>query len=333
MSSSLSRQDIQPSPRRWAHALAMLAIALVYAACFTLIKAGLAYAPPLLFAGLRTLLAGAFLLVWLILRGRSFIPSHTGGPSVFLLALIGTSAVYGAMFLSPAQTSLGITIVLANLQPLATLVLAAFFLGERLTVSKGVGLGLGLLGIIVIAAPTVSTIGGSAGAGAALALVVSLASAIATVIVKRLDLRTDLLSVTAWQLILGSLPLLGASAIYERGQPITWNFEFVAALFALSAVGTALLTVAWYWLVQRDDIGWLTQFLYLVPTFGLGIAATTLGAVIRPSEALGAMMTLLATGIAFGTPMSPHDSVRGPGLDPDLSLRRRQPGAVNREGQ
>ncbi len=42
--------------------ISVLGLTLVYAVCFVAIKEGLAFAPPLLFAGLRAIIAGAALL-------------------------------------------------------------------------------------------------------------------------------------------------------------------------------------------------------------------------------------------------------------------------------
>ncbi|MDQ2807405.1 MAG: hypothetical protein M3Z04_10920, partial [Chloroflexota bacterium] len=44
------------------------------------------------------------------------------------------------------------------------------------------------------------------------------------------------------QLLLGSLPLLAASALFEAPARITWNGEFVGILLFLALVGTAFTT-------------------------------------------------------------------------------------------
>lgn len=41
---------------------------------------------------------------------------------------------------------------------------------------------------------------------------------------------TGLLAITAWQLILGSLPFLAVSSLVERQVPVTWNGQFVGVL-------------------------------------------------------------------------------------------------------
>jgi drug/metabolite transporter (DMT)-like permease len=100
-----------------------------------------------------------------------------------------------------------------------------------------------------------------------------------------------LLALAAWQLMIGSLPLLGASAVFEPNAGITWNIEFVGLLLFLALVGTSFTTALWYWLLQRMEVGRLTMFLFLVPVVGLGIAALAFGERVGPLE-LGAPRSL-----------------------------------------
>ncbi len=48
--------------RAWLEILTIVGLTLIYAACYALINAGLAFAPPLRFAGLRALIGGVALL-------------------------------------------------------------------------------------------------------------------------------------------------------------------------------------------------------------------------------------------------------------------------------
>lgn len=66
------RWAVRPTPL-------VLAFSAIYALCFTLIKASLRFAPPLLFAGLRILIGGVVLLALLaILAGRSCLAGELG---------------------------------------------------------------------------------------------------------------------------------------------------------------------------------------------------------------------------------------------------------------
>lgn len=278
------------------HILSVLAFTIIYAVCFTIIKAGLAYAPPLLYGGLRALIGGAALLGIVFVQRGPFLPDRGSWPALLALALTSTTITFAGMFLSPGRTGAGIASVLGNTQPLFTIVLAALWLNERLTRGKLVALLLGLIGVTLISAPAWTGAGGFSAVGALLALGASGGSAIGSVIVKRMRPR-NLMATAGWQLIIGSAPLLVASAAIERGTPVVWSGAFIGMLLFLALVGTSFATALWYWLIERSDVGHLTLFLFFTPVVGLGIAFVVFGERIGTLELIGIGVTIVGIGL------------------------------------
>lgn len=201
------------------------------------------------------------------------------------------------MFTSPAFTGAGIASVLGNTQPLAILVLAAIFLGETLTARKIVSLGIGLAGVTVLAAPSLALPGGSGFEGGLLALGASVSAGAASVMLKKLRPGRDLLALTAWQLIAGSLPLLGLSLVWESGEKIQWTRSFLGLLLFLSLAGTALSIWLWFWLLQKSEAGTLSLYLFAVPVFGLLLAYVAFGETLNGPQMIGVLLILFAIGI------------------------------------
>jgi drug/metabolite transporter (DMT)-like permease len=304
-----------------------LAFTVIYAACFAAIKAGLAFAPPLVFAGLRASIGGLALLGLVAALRRPLLPARREWPGVLLLAALSTTVGFGAMFLSPGRTGAGIASVLGNTQPLFAVVLAAVFLGERATGARLAALGLGTAGATLIAYPALAGADAYGTSGAVLALAASAGTAAGSVVLKRMQARGQLagrpvgrpagdspsagpapggysssfpalLVIAAWQLNIGSVPLLAFSWLAERGAPVIWSAEFITLLLSLALVGTSFATALWYWLVQRVEVGRLTMFLFFVPVVGLGIAVFVLGERVGPLELLGAAMAVAGVGAA-----------------------------------
>lgn len=280
-------------------ALTMLGITLIYATCFVAIKAGLAFAPPLFFGGIRALIAGAALLGIVALLGGPLFPPRKYWPWLIALATTATTITFGGMFLSPGRTGAGIASVLGNTQPFITLLLAALFLGEKITKSKAIVLVVGLIGVGLISAPAWLNSDIYSFLGSLAALASSAGAAAGNIIVKRMGTQINLLSMTAWQLFLGSLPLLIISAILENTAKVNWNLEFAAILLFLALVGTALTTALWYWLVQRGDVSRLALFFFLVPVFGLGLAAFIFGEKVSLFEVSGVILIIGAIGLVI----------------------------------
>jgi drug/metabolite transporter (DMT)-like permease len=274
--------------------LIVLGLTLVYALCFVAIKAGLAFAPPLRFAALRGLVGGAALLGLLVASRRALMPPRDSWPWITALAATATTIAFGAMFLSPGRTGAGVAAVLGNLQPVLVPALAATFLGERMSGGKWTALLLGLAGGILIAAPAFA---GPAGVdGPLLALAASLGLAASSIIAKRMQPQLDVLQLTAWQLVAGSLPLLLVSAITEAGVAIAWNSNFLGLLLFLALPGTAIANAVWYWLIRQGDVGRLSMFFFLVPVLGLLLGATVFAEPIGLLEGIGVGLTLAGIG-------------------------------------
>jgi drug/metabolite transporter (DMT)-like permease len=294
-------------PTRMAHVPARLQIVivvgltLIYAVCYVTIKAGLAFAPPLRFAGLRALLGGIALLslAWAT-RGR-LLPDRRHWPWILALGLLATTVSFAGMFLSPGRTTTGVASVLGNTQPLMLVILAALFLGEAFTARKLLALGLGLAGVAALSYPAWGGPQASGLPGPLLALAASGGAAAGSVIVKRMAPERDLLAVSAWQLILGSLPLFLGSVAVEPRAAVVWSSEFIVLLLFLALFGTSLATAAWYWLIQHEDVSRLSLFLFLVPLFGLAIGALFLHEQVTALGVLGALLAVSGTVIAMKT--------------------------------
>jgi drug/metabolite transporter (DMT)-like permease len=256
----------------------------------------LAFAPPLRFAALRALTAGAVLLAITAILRQPLFPRRRFWPGVGGLAISGTFFAFGAMFLSPGRTGAGIASVLGNTMPIIIIVMAAVFLGEPVTRGKAVALALGFVGVSFIAYPAITDPSGSGLLSAVLPLTAATGFASASILIKRMGVGDALLSITAWQLMIGGALLLPAAEWLERGAAVAWGPEFISLLLFLALLGTALTTVLWYWLVQQDDVGRLSLVLFLVPVLGLGLAVALFGESVGILEAIGVVMTLAGIG-------------------------------------
>jgi O-acetylserine/cysteine efflux transporter len=275
--------------------VAVLVLVPIYALCFVSIKAGLPYAPPLRFAGLRLMIAGVSLLLLALAFHHSLWLSPKTWLWVVPLALSVGTINYGAMFLSPGRAGAGIASVLGNAQALFIIVLAILFLGEHFTRAKGLALVLGLLGVLLISASDLMGANAYGLSGALLALLSSAGVAVGSVLVKRFAVGWSVLTVTAWALLLGSLPLLGGSLLLERTAEVRWTQTFLGLLFFLALLGSAFTTSVWYWLVQRDDVSRLSLFLFLVPVCGVLFAVHFFHEEFTLFDGLGIILTI--TGI------------------------------------
>lgn len=280
----------------------VVVLAGVYAVCYSAIKAGLAYAPPLRFGGLRALLGGMVLLGILAGRRQGVRPPPRTGPWVAALALTGVVVGYGAMFSSPGRAGAGLASVVGNTGPLIMTLLAWLALRERITPTRTVALLLGAAGVTIIADPwRVGTATVSIG-DLSIPLLAALGTASESVLFKRAAIGRGFLQVAAWQLILGGVALLAASAWLERRDAVEWNFSFAALLAFLAVVGTALALGVWYWLMQQDELSRLGILLFATPVMGLAVAVIWVGERPGPRTLVGAAVTVAGLALLASRP-------------------------------
>lgn len=136
--------------------LMAISVMFLWALCFPLISLGLDYAPPLLFAFLRALIAGLSLLLIAKLSGRPAIKGKRNWSAVVVIGFTATSIGFWGMFYAGGILAPGIATVLTNTQPFIALVLGWFVLKETLNSSSLLGFSLGFFGVILISADSIS---------------------------------------------------------------------------------------------------------------------------------------------------------------------------------
>ncbi|MDO9291886.1 MAG: EamA family transporter [Hydrogenophaga sp.] len=274
------------------HLLLALAVVFVWGTNFVVIRWGLDGLPPFLFATLRFTFSA---LPWLL-----FIPRPTA-PWRKLAAfgvLLGVGQ-FGLLFLAMRSSiSPGLASLVVQVQVFFTIGLSLLLMGERVRGFQIVGLLLALAGLGVIAlnldAAVVTWLG--------LALVLSAAFfwAGANLVVKSLG-PVNMLHFMVWSSVFAVPPLLAISWFIEgpalmqsaviNATPLVW------ASVLWQALGNTLFGYGvWNWLLARHPAATVAPLALLVPVFGMGASALSLGESL-PGWKLGAA-ALVLSGLA-----------------------------------
>ena len=252
--------------------LQIILVMMLWAICFPLITAGIAYSPHLTFAALRALLAGAVLVALAVGLGR---PVPKGIRIWTILVFVGlgaTSLGFLGMFHAAEFVSPGVATVVANTQPLLAAVLASMFLGEHLDARGKVGLALGFGGILLITVPQfLNEQTGSYAIGVAYIILAALGITVGNVLIKRIAGEVDAMMAMGIQILVGGLPLLAGAWALEAPQSIVWSPTFVLALVGLSLPGTALVYWLWFSILEKVPLNRANAFSFLIPIFGVAM--------------------------------------------------------------
>jgi len=184
--------------------LAFALLVLFWGSAFSVVKVGLEYSPPMIFAGLRTLIGGlAILLVAIIWGGSPHL--RRDWPIFVLFAAFNVVFFFGFQTLAILYLPSGTAAVLEYLQPMLVGLLAWMIVGESLSLAKIIGLILGFSGIVAVSSGSI--LGNISLAGVALGAGSAFSWALGTVFFKRYEARISTVWAVAIPFVIGGLVL------------------------------------------------------------------------------------------------------------------------------
>jgi drug/metabolite transporter (DMT)-like permease len=286
--------------------LALVAIAPVWGYSWVVTKVALAYCRPLTFAVISTAVCVACLSLVLVATHRRLRPPPLGWTA--LIGFLQTTLFAGLATVALDQGGAGKVSVLAYTMPFWLLLLAWLFLGDRVHGLQWAGVALAFAGLVLVVRPW--AIGGVL--SGVLACAAGLAWAGGALAVKLLQRRThvDVISLTAWQMGLGALPLIVAAVLTHSGWP-QWTGTFVLCLGYSGILANAVCWVLWIYALRTLRAGVAGLGTLAIPVVGVFAAWLQLGE--RPSVEEAAGMALIIAALALLSALGIVAGRRGPG--------------------
>jgi drug/metabolite transporter (DMT)-like permease len=263
-------------------------------------KIGLQYAPPFTFLVLR-FATGVLLLLPLALLWHRAEPLRWPRGGAQWLHVIVAGLLMHAANLGGSHSaqylgmSAGVTALVLSAQPLATAVIAASLLHERLRADQWAGVLLGLAGVALVVWHRIDV---RAVSGAALAAVlISLAAITVGTLYQRafcptVDLRPAAL-VQIGASMLAVLPL----AIVVEGFDFRPSWSLAGAIGYLVLFSSILAVNALHTLMRRGEATRVTSLLYLTPILAVALEWLLFGVVPTPLTAFG--IVVACAGVAL----------------------------------
>jgi drug/metabolite transporter (DMT)-like permease len=288
-----------PRQRSWRDYALLLALACCWSSTYPLTKIGLGSIPPITYICARSLIAAAFLIIVLRLRGLR-LPSDFKAWKLFAQQQTINSTIPFLMITWAQQyVAAAPTVVLAATTPIfAFLITWGITRHEPATLLKFAGAILGLAGTAVIVG--LDALGGLSSdiiAEAAI-LLATISFACASIFGLRLT-EYDPVVVAAGSLLFGGCLLLPPAMIFEHPWTLRPTPQALAAIITMGIFSSALGLMLFYMCLQR--LGTLTTNAqgYLRIPIGVGLAVLLLGESVPPNLALG--LLLVMAGVAAMT--------------------------------
>ncbi|QSY98479.1 EamA family transporter (plasmid) [Rhizobium bangladeshense] len=267
---------------------AIVVTILFWASSFAVIRVCLGPLTPIELATARYVAAGVIALFYLAIYRP--MPQRRDFFRLSVAAVLFIAA-YAVLLNTGEQTvAAGPASFIINTMPVFTALIATFALGERFGRWGWVGTAVSFAGVGLIA--FASGDGFRLDPNAIMILGAALCSAIASVLQKPLLARLPALAVTAWILLIGSVPLFPAvtatiEALVAAPAEVAWAVAYLVIF------PTVIGYLTWAIALKRLTAARASNFLYGVPPVATLIGFLWLGETPTPLGAVGGVMAIL----------------------------------------
>lgn len=274
--------------------LALMLLTAIWGYNWVVMKSALAFAGAFQFAAMRTVIGAACLFAVILYLRKPLRVREM--PTLILLGIMQTSGFTGLLIWALVEGGAGKTAVLTYTMPFWVMVLAWPLLGEKLRGLQWPAAIFSTMGMLFILDPLHL---GTDTFSMLLAVLSGIFWALSVILAKKLHQRSpdlDLLTLTAWQMFFGSLPL-AVVAMIVPAPTIQWTPYFIGAVIFNAVFCNALAWLLWLYALQRLSAGVASMSSMLAPVIGVAAAWIELGEVPSLTELTG--MTLIAISLVI----------------------------------
>jgi len=192
--------------------------------------------------------------------------------------------VYVAAQLLPSSVAASVT----SVAPLMIAAFAWLILHERPTARVLIGAGVGAAGVLLIVGTATGRldIWGISASFASMAM-----SALGAILMKRWNDGTPVLTVTAWQLVVGGIELTLVAALFEGAPSAVTPTEFIAFAY-ISLIATALGFFCWFSGFRHLPAGVVGVIGLLNPVTGVALGVLISGETLSALQLIGVTLVL-----------------------------------------
>lgn len=254
-------------------------------------KIALDYAPPLLFAGIRTVIGGCILILIALPKFKELRMKQLW-PVYLTSAVLSIVFYYGFQTIGLQYVPAGLFSSIVFLQPVLLGIFSWLWLGESMYGLKLAGL---LLGFVGVAALSIGGLNGSISIwGIVLALASALSWALGTIYIKKNAVRVDMLWMTAMQITIGGIILLLSGFVTENWSDIVWSGAFIVDTLFIAIFVIALGWLVYFKLINEGEAGKVGSFTFLIPLISIITSVIFLKEKITLNLVIGLLLIVIS---------------------------------------
>jgi drug/metabolite transporter (DMT)-like permease len=270
----------------------LIGLTCAWGAGWPVMKIALAELPIFTFRAITGWGGGALMLAFLAIKGLPLLPQRGEWRMTAIAALFNVTGWF--YFTAVALTLLpaGRSVVLGYTMPLWSILAARVMVGDPITPAKIGGLLFGMAAVGVLIGDDLLRLG-QAPLGIAAVLAAAASWGIGTVVQKRVW-QTPVLTLIAWQLLIGGTPMVALALLYDTAPFARLTGAGVASVLYVLLIACLLGYWAWFNIVERVPMAVASLAVLPVPLIGVVTSALLLGEAVGWPE-VGALILITAS--------------------------------------
>lgn len=270
----------------------LVLLIIIWGVSWPIYKNGVNYMPPLLFAGVRAFIGGGilFVIAW---KFRAQLNLKTYWKYYFISAILNIVLYLGIQTIGILFLPGGLFSVIVYFQPVLLGIFAWWFLDERLTATKIIGLIIGFLGILFVSMEGITV--HLSWIGVALALATAVVWALGVIYVKKNKARVNSFWMVVMQLVIGGAILLIGGLMTEDVNTIQWNIGLISSLVWGATAGMAIAQVIYFKLMNEGEASKVGAYTFLVPILSVIVSSIFL----KESITLNLFFGMILVGLSI----------------------------------
>ncbi len=282
--------------------VAFFGIYVIWGSTYLAIRFTIETLPPLISGGLRFLVAGIILYLFIRLKTKTPHPTKVQWRSA---AIIGGFLILGGngnVVLAEQSVPSGVAALIIATIPVWMVILEWLWLKQRRpSVTTWVGIGLGFLGVSLLIVPDLTSKAYHLPPIGVLGLLLgALLWSIGSLYAKRLDLPSSAILATSMEMMLGGIFLIMAG--FMRGEwasihPENFSTKSILALVYLTLCGSLWGFTAYIWLLKNVGAVRVSSYAFVNPVVAIFLGCLLAGERLNAQILTAAMMVVAAVCI------------------------------------
>lgn len=283
---------------KWMIWLLILFMTLLWGYAWIGMKAGLDYMGPFTFSAFRFGSGALAMLLFVFVAKMGFPPKQYWLPLI-LLGLMQTTIVFALVMYGLRFVGAGESSVLLYSMPMWSSLLAAKYLGEKITPARFFGLLLGMLGLcVIIGWDVIKSFSIHMLVGELFITIAAVFWAISNIYYRKRFQALPQLQVNAFQMLFGAVGFVILAFIMEAEQAVTLNMTSWYYILFTGVCASAIGFTLYFVILSLVDMVTATISTLLVPIFGLFFSTILLGEKLTTGIVIGSLFIIAGIIIA-----------------------------------